>query len=128
MKILLLAAALLVPDSEVYLERVGVNPTRTGVLDVLDAMGADVQVFPKEVEGPEPVADLLARSGPLVGTEVSGELTLRCIDEIPILAVIAAFAEGTTIFRDLEELRHKESDRLTAVADGLRRLGVEVEE
>ncbi len=122
-----LVAGAIVPGSEIYLENVGINPTRAGVLDALDRMGASVQVFKKE-GGAEPVADLLVRFGPLIGTRIDGDLALRCIDELPILAVAAAFAEGETVIADAAELRVKESDRIAQMAAGLRTLGIEVEE
>ncbi|MBW1879489.1 MAG: 3-phosphoshikimate 1-carboxyvinyltransferase [Deltaproteobacteria bacterium] len=123
-----LVAASIVPGSEVYLRGVGVNPTRTGVLDALEAMGADVQLYPVKGSGPEPCADLLARAGRLVGTRIDGDLALRCLDELPVLAVAAAAAEGQTVIADAAELRVKESDRIARVVTGLRAMGVEVEE
>ncbi|BDG60629.1 3-phosphoshikimate 1-carboxyvinyltransferase [Caldinitratiruptor microaerophilus] len=125
----LLVAAALVPGSEVVIEGVGVNPTRTGILDVLAAMGAAVELQnPREAAG-EPVADLYVRSAPgLRGAEIGGELIPRLIDEIPVLAVAACAAEGTTVIRDAAELRVKESDRLAALATELGRLGARVEE
>ena len=123
-----LVAACVVPGSEIFLRRVGVNPTRTGVIDALEAMGADIQVYPVEHGGPEPVADLLARHGPLVGTRIDGELALRCLDELPVLAVAAACAQGRTVIADAAELRVKESDRIARVVAGLRAMGVQVEE
>ncbi|MBI3608606.1 MAG: 3-phosphoshikimate 1-carboxyvinyltransferase [Nitrospirae bacterium] len=123
-----IAAALMVPGSEVVIERVGVNPTRTGFLDVLRAMGASVVVEgAREVSG-EPVADLIVRAGPLRGTVIRGELIPRTIDEIPVLCVLAALAEGETVIEGAEELRVKESDRIAVMAEELGRLGVTVEE
>jgi 3-phosphoshikimate 1-carboxyvinyltransferase len=123
----LLVAASLVRGSEVTIEGVGVNPTRTGVLDVLQAMGADVELRPRRSD-PEPIADLVVRAAPLRATDIAGELALRSLDELVVLAVAAAFAEGTTRIRDAAELRVKESDRVARVAAGLRSLGVEVVE
>jgi 3-phosphoshikimate 1-carboxyvinyltransferase len=123
-----LVAASIVPGSEVCLRGVGVNPTRTGVLDVLKAMGADMQVDRVKSAGAEPCADLLVRAGPLVGTRIDGELALRCLDELPVLAVAAAAAEGRTVIADAAELRVKESDRIARVVAGLRAVGVQVEE
>ncbi len=123
-----LVAGSLVPGSEIRLAGVGVNPTRSGVLDVLRAMGADIEVAPVQQLGAEPVADLIVRTAALRGTRIGGELALRSIDELPVLAVAAAFAEGETVLTDAAELRHKESDRLAHVAGGLRALGAEVEE
>jgi 3-phosphoshikimate 1-carboxyvinyltransferase len=122
-----LVAGAIIPGSEIFLENVGINPTRAGVLDALDRMGASVQVFKKE-GGPEPKADLLVRYGPLVGTRIDGDLALRCIDELPVLAVAAAFASGETVIADASELRVKESDRIAQMAAGLRTLGIAVEE
>ncbi len=123
-----LVAGAIVPGSEVFLRGVGVNPTRAGVVDALLSMGADLHLFPVPSEGPEPRADLLVRAGGLVGTRIDGELALRCLDELPVLAVAAAFAEGETVIADAGELRVKESDRIARVVAGLRALGAEVEE
>jgi 3-phosphoshikimate 1-carboxyvinyltransferase len=123
-----IAAALLVPGSEIVIERVGVNPTRTGFLDVLRAMGASVVVEGMRDASGEPVADLIVRAGPLRGTRIEGELIPRTIDEFPILCVLAALAEGETVIDGAEELRVKESDRIAVMAEELRRLGVTVEE
>ncbi len=123
-----IVAANLVEGSEIFLENVGINPTRTGVLDALTAMGADVQIFPKKQTGPEPMADILARHSPLVGTTIEGSLAVRSLDELPIIAIAAAFAEGETHIRDAAELRVKESDRIGRVCDGLRAMGIYVDE
>ncbi|MGD9737219.1 MAG: 3-phosphoshikimate 1-carboxyvinyltransferase [Solirubrobacterales bacterium] len=120
-------AAALVAGSEVVLERVGVNPTRTGVLTVLARMGADVEVDPEGEHGGEPVARLVVRPAPLRGTEIGGEEVPLAIDELPLLALAACFAEGTTTIRDAEELRRKESDRVETVTAALTALGAEVE-
>jgi 3-phosphoshikimate 1-carboxyvinyltransferase len=106
---------------------VGVNPTRTGALDVLEAMGARVGVATREGDG-EPVADLSADPRPLRGTEVGGALVPRAIDEIPILAVAGACAEGPTVVRDAAELRVKESDRIAAIKRELGKMGVRIDE
>jgi len=124
----LIVAALTVPGSDVTVENVGLNPTRTGALDVLTAMGADIQITPGADAMGEPVGAVRVRSSALRGTRVAGELALRAIDEIPALAVAAACAEGITEFADLAELRVKESDRIVAVARELRRAGITVEE
>jgi 3-phosphoshikimate 1-carboxyvinyltransferase len=124
----LLVAALIVPGSEITVEGVGLNPTRTGVLDVLTSMGADLHV---EITGDamgEPVGWVRARASRLRAVEVRGTRALRSIDEIPALAVAAAVAEGRTVFADLKELRVKESDRIAALARELGRAGVTVEE
>jgi 3-phosphoshikimate 1-carboxyvinyltransferase len=122
-----LVAASIVPGSELTIRGVGVNPTRTGALDVLRAMGAKIDVVPA-ASGVEPVADLHVRAAELRGTTVAGELSVRAIDELPVLAVAAAFARGVTEIRDAAELRVKESDRIARVASGLRALGVQVDE
>lgn len=123
-----LVAASIVPDSELLIENVGVNPTRTGILEVLLAMGADItQQNYREVTG-EPVADLLVRSADLHGVEIKGAVIPRLIDEIPILAVAAACAKGRTLISDAAELRVKESDRISAMVTELLKLGVDVSE
>jgi 3-phosphoshikimate 1-carboxyvinyltransferase len=111
------------PDAELTIEHVGVNPTRTGILDMLGLMGAEIEVRnAREVSG-EPVADLTVRSSRLKGAEIGGSLIPRGIDELVVLAVAAAMAEGRTIVRDAAELRVKESDRVATVVEGLRRFG-----
>jgi 3-phosphoshikimate 1-carboxyvinyltransferase len=120
-------AASLVPDSEVVLEEVGVNPTRTGLLTILGRMGAAVAVEDEREVGGEPVASLRVRSAPLCGTEVGGAEIPLAIDELPLVALAACFAEGTTVIRDAEELRRKESDRIETVTAALRALGGEVQ-
>jgi 3-phosphoshikimate 1-carboxyvinyltransferase len=121
-----LVAALIVPGSEVILEGIGINPTRTGLLDSLREMGADIAFLNERDEGGEPVADLRVRAGMLEGAEIPAERAPRMIDEYPILAVAAACARGRTVMRGLAELRVKESDRLAAIATGLDRCGVRV--
>ncbi|HEX6836399.1 MAG TPA: 3-phosphoshikimate 1-carboxyvinyltransferase, partial [Polyangia bacterium] len=127
----LLGAAAVVPESRIVVRGVGVNPTRTGVIDALRAMGARIEVYDERIVGGEPVADLACSSGAgtsLRGIEISGELTVRAIDELPLLAAVAAHAEGETRITDAAELRVKESDRIAATAAMLRALGVEVTE
>jgi 3-phosphoshikimate 1-carboxyvinyltransferase len=123
-----LVAGALHPDAEIRLPGVGMNPTRTGLLDVLREMGADIKVTNKGTQGGEPVADLSVRSSRLEGTTVEGPLVVRLIDEVPVLAVAAALARGRTVIRDVAELRVKESDRIAATAEELRRLGARIEE
>lgn len=123
-----LVAGAIVPGSELVIENVGVNPTRTGVLDVLAMMGADIALENQRVVAGEPVADLRVRHGHLQGCEIAGNLIPRLIDEIPILAVAAVFAEGTTVIRDAAELRVKESDRIAVMASQLNRMGATVTE
>ena len=121
-----LVAALIVAGSDVTIEGVGVNPLRTGLLECLCEMGADIALLNRREEGGEPVADIRARAGALTGAEIPAERAPRMIDEYPILAVAAAFARGRTVMRGLAELRVKESDRLSAIATGLDRCGVRV--
>ncbi len=118
----------IIPDSEVLIRDVGINPLRTGILDVLKNMGADIRIGEIKEEGGEERADIIVKSSLLKGVEVSGDLIPRTIDEFPILAVAASQAEGTTIIRDAKELRIKETDRIKTMAEGLRRFGVQVEE
>lgn len=123
----LLVAACIVPDAAVTVKGVGLNPTRTGILDVLQAMGARIEVKVRDA-GPEPWGDVTVYSGALRGTEVGGELIPRLIDEIPVLTVAAAYAAGETVIRDAAELKYKESNRLRTMAVELARLGADVEE
>jgi len=123
----LLVAAVLVPDSEVIVEGVGVNPTRTGLLDVLRAMGAEVVLENKREQGNEPVADVTVRASDLVGVEIGGDTVVRMIDEFPVLAVAATQAHGTTVVRGAADLRVKETDRIAAVVAELRALGARID-
>ncbi len=124
----LIAAGLIVPGSELKLCEVGLNPTRTGLLDALRAMGAQIEETNlREIFG-EPVGDLTVHASRLHGTQVSGELVVRMIDEFPAFAAAAAFADGPTRVCDAEELRYKESDRISALCAELRALGVAAEE
>jgi 3-phosphoshikimate 1-carboxyvinyltransferase len=123
----LMVAALIVPGSEVVLREVMTNPLRTGLMLTLREMGAAIEVLEPRADRGEEMADLRVRASPLRGVEVPAERAPSMIDEYPILAVAASFAEGTTVMRGLKELRVKESDRLSAMAAGLRANGVEVE-
>lgn len=118
-----LTAAVLVPNSEVELEWVGVNPTRTGLLTILQRMGVEIEREKEFESGGERVATLRVRSTPLQATEVGGAEIPLAIDELPLVALAACFAEGTTVIRDAEELRRKESDRIETVTAALRALG-----
>ena len=120
-------AALLVEGSEVLLEEIGVNPTRTGLLTILERMGAEIAVEDEREVGGEPIATLRVRSAPLRATDVAGAEIPLAIDELPLVALAACFAEGTTTIRDAEELRRKESDRIETVTAALRALGGKVE-
>ena len=123
-----LVAALIVPGSRVAIENVGINPTRAGLIRALREMGADIRLENERAVGGEPVADLVVAHGPLKGIDVPPEWAPSMIDEYPILAIAAAFAEGRTVMRGIEELRVKESDRIASVAAGLAACGVAVEE
>ena len=122
-----MVAASIAADSEIQLNHVGINPTRTGVIGILQLMGADIEITnPREVGG-EPVADIVVRSAPLKGIDIPLDLVPLAIDEFPVLFVAAACAEGTTRLRGAEELRVKESDRIQVMADGLIALGIDAQ-
>ncbi len=121
-------AGLVSPDSEIVLPRVGMNPTRNGVLPILQRMGADICLQNHSEMGGEPVADILVRSSKLYGTRLEGDDIALAVDEIPAIAVAAACADGVTEICGAEELRVKESDRISTTVQGLRALGIKVEE
>lgn len=121
------AAATLIPKSQLVLKNVGINPTRTGLLDVLQAMGGKVDMVDRKMWGGEPVADLCVTSSQLQATTIEGELIPRLIDELPIIAVLATQAEGKTVIRDAQELRVKETDRIATVSRFLADMGAQVE-
>lgn len=123
-----MVAAAAMADAEMALPGVGVNPTRTGILEALGSMGAAIDVGERRATGGEPVADIVVRSSRLRGARFGGDLIPRLQDEIPALAVAAVFAEGRTEVRDAAELRVKESDRISALVEGLRAMGARVEE
>ena len=123
-----LVAGAIVPGSELVIENVGVNPTRTGILEALEMMGANIELENQRIVAGEPVAELRVRHGKLKGCTIEGDIIPRLIDEVPILAVAATFAEGTTTIKDAAELRVKESDRLAAIASGLNRMGAKITE
>jgi 3-phosphoshikimate 1-carboxyvinyltransferase len=123
----LFVAAAIAPGSEIVVEGVGVNPTRTGLLDVLQEMGASVVMDNLREEGNEPVADVALRTSELRGVEVGGHTVVRMIDEFPALAVAATQALGVTIVRDAAELRVKETDRIAAIVAGLQALGARID-
>lgn len=124
----LLAAGLLTPGGHITLEGVGVNPTRTGILDILQAMGAGLRLDNLREHAGEPVADIVVRPGQLHGVEIGGDLIPRAIDELPVIAVLATQAHGRTVVRDAAELRVKETDRIATVVAELRTLGAQIEE
>ena len=121
-----LVTALLLPGSAVKVENVGLNPTRTGLFDVLEAMGGRVTLQTQRHQGREPVADVTVRHSPLHAAEVSGKTVVRMIDEFPLLAVAATQAKGTTVVRDAAELRVKETDSIAVIASELRKMGADI--
>ena len=123
-----LVAACCHPNASIRLENVGMNPTRTGMIEVLLAMGANISIQNERMEGGEPVADLIASSSNLECTDISGNLIPRVLDEIPIISLAASHAKGTTTIRDAQELRVKESDRIKATVAGLSKLGADIRE
>ena len=123
----LIVAGLLVHDAEVLVRSVGVNPTRTGFLEILQNMGARIELLNMREMSGEPVADIRVRAGKLTGVTINGAIIPRTIDELPILAVAAAYAEGTTIIRDARELRVKETDRIAAMCTELKKMGADIE-
>jgi 3-phosphoshikimate 1-carboxyvinyltransferase len=124
----LIVAALITPGSQVTLRQIGLNPTRTGLLDTLWEMGAEIRLENLTEQAGEPVGDLTICHSPLHCVQVGGERVVRMIDEFPVFAIAAAYARGETRVRDAEELRHKESDRITALGQELSRLGVDFNE
>ena len=123
-----IVAATIVPGSDVTITSVGINPTRTGLLDVLNRMGADIQLLNKREDAGEPVADIRAKSASLRAVTIGPDLIPQTIDEFPILCVAAAVAEGETVIGGAEELRVKESDRITTMATELRAMGAQITE
>ncbi len=123
----LLVAATLVSGSEVTIQEVGINPSRTGLLDVLGEMGARIEQLGPHDSGGEPVADLLVRAAPLHGATIAGDTVVRMIDEFPVLAVAATQAGGTTVVRDAAELRVKETDRIATVVSELSKMGAQIQ-
>lgn len=121
-----IAAGLLVPGSEILIKNVGINPTRAGLLTVCENMGADITYLSKTSAGGEPVADILVKHSPLEAVTVEGSIIPTLIDELPMIAVMAAFAEGTTIIRDAAELKVKETNRINTVTENLKAMGADV--
>lgn len=124
----LLSLALLVPDSQLRIENVGINPTRTGLLTVLKKMGVEIRIENQHLISNEPVGDLIIKSQPLRGTEIEGEIIPRMIDELPLIAVIATQAKGQTVVKNAAELRVKETDRIRAIVTELSKMGATIEE
>ena len=123
-----IVAALIIPNSKITLKKVGLNPTRTGILDIARKMGANITVLDKKEVCGEEVGDIQIEYSELKGCEISGEIIPRLIDEIPIIAVLATQATGTTIIKNAQDLRNKESDRISAIVTELKKLGADIEE
>lgn len=123
-----IVAGLIVPNSEIILKNVGLNPTRTGILDVVKKMGADVEILDKRLVSNEEVGDLKIKYGELEGCVIEGDIIPRLIDELPVIAVLATQAKGTTIVKNAGDLRNKESDRIKAVVTELKKIGADIEE
>lgn len=121
-----LVAGAIVPNSRITLKRVGLNPTRTGILDVLKSMGAFLTYSYVTEDGPEPYADITVESSSLKGVEISGDIIPRLIDEIPIIALMATQASGTTVIKDAEELKVKETNRIDTVVNELKKIGADI--
>lgn len=122
-----LVAAALVEGSALTLERVGLNETRTGIIDVLQQMGANIRIDNASTENGEPIGDIIIEYAPLTGTQIGGDIIPRLIDELPIIALLATQASGTTVIKDAEELRVKETDRILAVTTELSKIGANIE-
>ncbi|AEH50584.1 3-phosphoshikimate 1-carboxyvinyltransferase [Pseudothermotoga thermarum] len=123
-----MVAAAINEGSQLLIRDVGINPTRTGIIDILKQMGCDIKIMDERIWGGEKVADILIKGGRLRGITIEREIVPRLIDEIPIIAVACTFAEGQSVVKDAKELRVKESDRIKAIVYNLRNLGAEVEE
>lgn len=123
-----IAAALLVKNSEIIIKNVGLNPTRTGFLDVIKTMGAQIEILDEKIISNEIVGDIKVKTSDLKGCTIQGEIIPRLIDEIPIIAVLATQAQGTTVIKDAKELRKKESDRISTLVNELKKLGAKIEE
>lgn len=121
-----IAAGLIVPDSEIRITNVGINPTRAGILKICEDMGARIEQSNERTEGGEKIADITVRTSRLHGTVIEGDIIPALIDEIPVIAVMAAVAEGTTVIRDAAELKVKETDRIETVTDNLKAMGCDV--
>lgn len=121
-----IVAGLIVPDSEILIENVGINPTRAGILKVCEDMGGNITLLNERTEGGEKIADILVKTSSLHGITIEGDIIPTLIDEIPVIAVMAAAAEGTTIIKDAQELKVKETDRIETVTDNLKAMGCNV--
>lgn len=122
-----LVAGAIVPNSEITLRNVGLNPTRTGIIDVMQEMGADIQMVNEQTDAFEPVCDISIRTSSLKGMTIAGDMIPRLIDEIPVIALLATQAEGVTVIKDAEELKVKETNRIDTVVEELTKLGARIE-
>ena len=123
-----IVAGLITPNSDIIIKNVGLNPTRTGILEVVKKMGGDIEILDKRLLGKEEVGDLRIKTSTLKSTVIEGDVIPKLIDEIPVIAVLATQAEGTTIIKDAQDLRNKESDRITATVRELKKIGADIEE
>lgn len=123
-----IVAGLITPNSDIIIKNVGLNPTRTGILEVVEKMGGDVEILDERLLGKEEVGDLRIKTSALKATTIEGDVIPKLIDEIPVIAVLATQAEGTTIIKDAQDLRNKESDRITATVRELKKIGADIEE
>ena len=121
-----MAAASIVPDSDIILQNVGLNPTRTGILEVLEKMGGNIEILNKREEAGEPVGDIRIKYSDLKSCTIDGDIIPRLIDELPVIAVLATQAEGTTTVKNAEDLRNKETDRIFAIVNELKKLGADI--
>jgi len=123
-----IVAGLIVPNSDIIIKNVGLNPTRTGILEVCKKMGANIEILDKKLLGKEEVGDLRIRTSNLKSTIIEGDVIPKLIDEIPVIAVLATQADGETIIKDAQDLRNKESDRITATVKEMQKIGADIEE
>jgi 3-phosphoshikimate 1-carboxyvinyltransferase len=123
-----MVAAAVTPGADIRINRVGINPTRTGIIDVLRKMGATIQILNEQLLNEEPVGDILVKGGELRGIVIDGEIIPRLIDEIPVITVAAAMAQGETLIRDAGELKVKETNRIATVISEFNKMGAEIEE
>lgn len=123
-----IAAGLIVPDSEIVLKNVGLNPTRTGIIEVVGKMGGNIEILDKRTVSGELVGDIKVSYSDLKACVIEGEIIPKLIDELPVIAVLATQAEGTTVIKDAQDLRNKESDRISSIVNELKKLGADIEE
>ncbi len=123
-----IVAGLITPNSDIIIKNVGLNPTRTGILEVVEKMSGDIEILDKRLLGKEEVGDLRIKTSNLKATTIEGDVIPKLIDEIPVIAVLATQAEGTTIIKDAQDLRNKESDRISATVRELKKIGADIEE